>query len=119
MVASEETQNQLDSVEEAAADMENARKQAQPELTASEETLSRELEALGEERTAVAAEIDASSLATYDALRKSRGGQAVARVQRGMCQGCRLSLPVIEVQRAKTSTGLVKCNSCRRILFVP
>ena len=119
MVASEETQNKLDALKKAATEKETARKQAQPELTTSEETLSRELKELGAERTEVAAEIDPSYLAMYDALRKRRGGQAVARVERGMCQGCRLSLPVTEVLRAKASTGLVYCNSCRRILFVP
>ncbi len=118
MVASEETQNELEAAASLATEMETTRKQAQPELTASEEALSIELRELEAERKEVAALISPSDLALYDSLRKSRGGQAVARVERGMCQGCRLSLPSTDVQRAKTSTGRVRCNSCQRILFV-
>ena len=118
MVASEETQNELDAVTSLATEIETRRKQAQPELTASEEALSIELRELEAERKEIAALISPSDLALYDSLRKSRGGQAVARVERGMCQGCRLSLPSTDVQRAKTSTGRVRCNSCQRILFV-
>ena len=118
MVASEETQNELEAAASLATELETRRKQAQPELTASEEALSMELRELEAERKEVAALISPSDLALYDSLRQSRGGQAVARVQRGMCQGCRLSLPSTDVQRAKTSTGRVRCNSCQRILFV-
>ena len=118
MVGSEDTQNEIDAATKLAAEIETRRKQAQPELTASEETLSAELRELEAERTEVVALVNRSDLLLYDSLRKSKGGQAVSRVERGMCQGCRLSLPSTEVRRARGSSSPVRCGSCQRILFV-
>ena len=56
-------------------------------------------------------------LSVYEGLRKSRDGVAVARVVRSMCEGCRLTLPTMELQRAKSSQSIVQCSSCRRILY--
>ena len=75
MVASEETQNELEAAASLATEMETRRKQAQPELTASEEALSIELRELEAERKEVAALISPADLALYDSLRKSRGGK--------------------------------------------
>ena len=52
----------------------------------------------------------------YDGLRRTRGGLAVAEVAQRTCQGCRISLPVNEEIRARTSPDLVFCQSCGRIL---
>ena len=119
MVASEETQNELEAASSLAAEIEARRKEAQPELTASAEVLSTELRGLKAEREEVATLISPSDMALYDSLRQSKGGQAVARVERGLCQRCRLSLPSTDVKRARTSDIPVRCNSCQRILFVP
>lgn len=65
----------------------------------------------------VADGIDAQSLGLYRALRKQKGA-AIARVEQGICRGCRISLPVSELQRVR-SGGLVQCSSCGRILYLP
>jgi predicted nucleic acid-binding Zn-ribbon protein len=57
-------------------------------------------------------------LRLYDQLRKTRAGRAVVRVERGTCQGCRITLPVTLVQRARAGNSVVQCSSCGRILFV-
>ena len=62
------------------------------------------------------AESDAQALRVYDGLRRTRGGLAVAEVAQRTCQGCRISLPVKEEIRARTSPDLVFCQSCGRIL---
>ncbi len=62
-------------------------------------------------------EIDASSLLLYRTLRKQKGA-AVARVEQGICRGCRISLPVNELQNVR-SGALVQCSSCGRILYLP
>ena len=54
----------------------------------------------------------------YESLLKTRDGSAVAKVERGMCQGCRLTLPTLELQRARSSEGIARCGSCGRILYV-
>lgn len=77
-----------------------------------------EVERLETQRGQQVAEIGRASLGLYELLRERRGGQAVARVDRGMCQGCRISLPVSVLQKARTGVGLVQCVSCERILLV-
>jgi len=61
-------------------------------------------------------EIDSETLEFYQALRKEKG-MAVAKVEQGICRGCRISLPVTELHRAR-SGNLVQCSSCGRILFL-
>ncbi|HEY7062126.1 MAG TPA: C4-type zinc ribbon domain-containing protein [Chloroflexota bacterium] len=81
----------------------------------------RELEAEGNRlmgrRNQVAAQADAASLRLYDSLRRSKGGLAVVPVQQRSCQGCRIALPSSEEQKARTSTDLVTCTNCGRILY--
>jgi predicted nucleic acid-binding Zn-ribbon protein len=64
----------------------------------------------------LSAEISPQAVALYQGLRKERG-TAVAKVEQGICRGCRISLPTTELQQAR-SGNLVKCSSCGRILFL-
>ncbi len=67
-------------------------------------------------RKQIAALIDADTVFTYQELRK-RKGVAVAKVEQGICQGCRITLPNTDLQRAKGG-GVVRCSSCGRIIFL-
>jgi len=60
--------------------------------------------------------LDADTLFTYQELRK-RKGVAVAKVEQGICQGCHITLPNTDLQRAKGG-GVVRCSSCGRIIFL-
>jgi len=62
------------------------------------------------------AEIDPQTNEIYQGLKKQRR-TAVAKVEQGICHGCRISLPVTELQRVR-SGSLVRCSSCGRILFL-
>jgi predicted nucleic acid-binding Zn-ribbon protein len=86
------------------------------ELQAEREQLAAEAGGREREREALRAEADAASLRSYDNLRRSRGGLAVAEVAQQTCQGCRVSLPASMEQRARSSPDLVICQSCGRIL---
>ena len=57
-------------------------------------------------------------LKQYERIRQARHGHAVAKLERGMCTGCRLTIPTKELQKVKISTDLILCNSCGRILFM-
>jgi predicted nucleic acid-binding Zn-ribbon protein len=61
--------------------------------------------------------IETASLDLYRSLRKQKG-TAVARVEQGICRGCRISLPVSELQLAR-SGQILQCSSCGRILYLP
>lgn len=74
-----------------------------------------ELGRLNEQRQALVERLDAESLNLYENLKRAKE-TAVARVEQGRCGGCRLSLSLSELQRARNS--LVFCSSCGRILYV-
>ncbi len=88
----------------------------QQELSEAVERLKAILSDLRHKRQLLLAEIPPQAVELYQGLRKERG-TAVARVEQGICRGCRISLPTTELQQAR-SGNLVKCSSCGRILFL-
>ena len=77
------------------------------------------IEALQGDRAGLLPAMPANLLPLYESLRKSKGGRAVALVERGTCQGCRLSLTTQETQRARGGQQIVQCGSCGLILYAP
>ena len=71
---------------------------------------------LKEKRETLASEIDPQVLTVYEELKKQKGA-SVAKVEQGICRGCRISLPVNELQQVR-SGSMVRCSSCGRILFL-
>ena len=65
----------------------------------------------------LSANIDPKTVEFYGELKKQKGA-AVAKVEQGICRGCRISLPTTELQQTR-SGSLVQCSSCGRILFLP
>jgi predicted nucleic acid-binding Zn-ribbon protein len=57
-------------------------------------------------------------LQRYEALRRTKGGLAVAKVVRGLCQACRMSLPTQLQQRVRNGRQTVLCSSCGRMLLL-
>jgi predicted nucleic acid-binding Zn-ribbon protein len=90
----------------------------QERLATEAAALEAQIAALKKRRLAALRPIDASTLMLYERLRKMRAGRAVARVQRGACLGCRISLPTHILQRARSGMAVVQCSSCERILYV-
>jgi len=89
----------------------------QEQLRKDKAALESSLSKLKQQRQALAAEVDPKTAALYEGLRKGKGF-AVARVEQGICRGCRISLPSSELQQAR-SGALVQCGSCSRILYLP
>ena len=98
--------------------LEDGRADEHPKLLIEKKRLSGELEELSGTREEMAGNFAPSVLSVYESLRKSRDGHAVAKVERGMCRGCRIALPMMEAQRARRSQQIVHCGSCNRILYV-
>jgi predicted nucleic acid-binding Zn-ribbon protein len=69
-------------------------------------------------RNEMVAKVESVTLKLYENLRSKRQGKAVARVEQGMCQGCRIVLPMNKLQQLKTGHTLVQCGSCERILYL-
>lgn len=87
----------------------------QQQLSADMEQLKTKLSDLKHKRQLLSTEIDPQTLELYDELKKQKG-TAVAKIEQGICRGCSISLPITELQQAR-SGNLVRCSSCGRILF--
>ena len=88
----------------------------QQQLSARAARLKATITDLGQKRQLMLAQIDPPALELYQDLKKKKG-RALAKVEQGICHGCRISLSITELQRAKTG-NLVHCSSCNRILFL-
>jgi predicted nucleic acid-binding Zn-ribbon protein len=97
--------------------IETAWQTQQQKLTAELEQLGSTLANLRQKQQLLATGIDSETLDLYHKLKKGKG-TAVARVEQGICRGCRISLPVSELQQTR-SGRLVQCGSCGRILYLP
>ncbi|MCH7483783.1 MAG: hypothetical protein IIA90_01390 [Chloroflexi bacterium] len=98
------------------SDIEARWKAGQSQLQAEKADLEPEIERLRAVREEQSAAADRAALSLYDILRNRRDGSAVATVERGMCQGCRITLPRNIIQKARNPGALVQCVSCERIL---
>ncbi len=104
---------------EGLAAIEAAWRREQADLAEQKALLAAELARLAGEREAVVREADPAHLPVYENLRRQRGGRAVVRVEQSVCGGCRVIIPIQQVQRARSSPGLSFCGTCGRILYVP
>jgi uncharacterized protein len=68
-------------------------------------------------REQFAAGIDAELLKRYEALRRTKQGRAVSKVEQNSCQWCRVILTPSEMQRVRVSADLQMCSNCGRILY--
>lgn len=78
-------------------------------------TLEKAIAELQPKRDGIAAEVSRPVMAKYDELRRTRAGQAVARIERNTCMGCRTTLPTARVQSARQGE-VAYCSACGRIL---
>ena len=90
----------------------------QQKLSKQQTELEAELAKLEQKREMLAGQIDSVSLDLYEEVRRAKQGQAVAKVMQGRCQGCRISLPVSDQQRARMGQELAQCSNCGRILYL-
>ncbi|MEE9198595.1 MAG: C4-type zinc ribbon domain-containing protein, partial [Dehalococcoidia bacterium] len=118
MESVEAAQETLDAARNELAAMEEQRLKEVESLSADKGRIEKELSRLGAQRQGVVTTIDAEAITLYESLRSSMPGSAVAKVERGMCQGCRITLPMSAIQKARLGRSVVRCSSCGRILYV-
>lgn len=91
-------------------------REEQAELTERIERLAAEVAEYEAERAEQAADIEADLLSVYEHIRRAHQGKGVARLDRNLCLGCRISLPTSTVNKARAGSALVQCPNCERIL---
>lgn len=69
-------------------------------------------------RSEMVLEIEGADLATYDRLRTSYKGIAVAVIQHGVCGGCHMDISVSELDAMKRlpADQVAECPNCNRLL---
>jgi len=88
----------------------------QKQLAGDKEQLETKIAGLKQKQQQLLAGIEPQLAELYYHLKQNKG-KAVAKVEQGICRGCRISLPIAELQQAR-SGQLVQCSSCGRILFL-
>lgn len=114
----EDTRNRIAQLEIELSESQAAWDTRQAELNTQVTQLNSEEEGLQSRRSQLIVSLDPLELQKYEILRKRKGGQAVAKVERGLCQACRMSLPSQHLQRVRQGRESVLCSSCGRMLML-
>jgi predicted nucleic acid-binding Zn-ribbon protein len=80
--------------------------------------LQNETAALEAKRLSVAGSLNADTLADYEAVRESKGGVAVGRLEGDTCSACRMSLPAERVRELTCGPDVAICPHCHRLIVV-
>ena len=113
----EDTRNRIAQLEAELSEGTRAWETRQAELNQTVAELSTEEAQLLSQRSLLIVSLDPVELQKYEILRRSKGGQAIAKVERGLCQACRMSLPTQHLQRVRLGRESVHCSSCGRLLM--
>jgi predicted nucleic acid-binding Zn-ribbon protein len=111
----EKIQGHLNKLDADLKNIESRLREEHKALHAQIDELKAKLAELHDQHSQAIAVIPPDEARFYADLRKRRG-IAVARVDKGTCGSCRISLSSAELQRAR-SGKVVQCSSCTRILF--
>ncbi|MBL7209916.1 MAG: hypothetical protein ISS52_07445 [Dehalococcoidia bacterium] len=116
MTEAEATQDRIRLNTERLGKLEGEWQQEQGDLAQRQVETGSQLSDLDQKRESAVSEIDRQAIELYEGIRLKKG-QAVVRVEQGRCQGCRLNLPVSELQRVRAGSP-VQCSTCGRILYL-
>lgn len=115
----EEAQKAVDAQREAARALLKQLNELRERSSGQTERLRAEIEQLEARREELAAQVSESMLKQYEQLREKLGGVAVSAVKEGSCSQCHLSVPSTYAPRLRAREQVVKCENCRRILYLP
>jgi predicted nucleic acid-binding Zn-ribbon protein len=87
----------------------------QADLVGEQEELQGELAEIEQARKTLLPSIDASDLRTYEALRRRKGGVAVALLRDSTCGACGVGIPP-SLEWQLRQGKLAPCSNCERIL---
>ena len=112
----EESRNRCTELEKRITQIQTAWETRNAELAETITALAAQRDELWIKRGDLAQELEPVAVEKYEILRKAKGGTAVAKVERGLCQACRMSLPTQQHQQVKSGRQAVYCSSCGRLL---
>jgi len=86
-------------------------------LTARGKQVEEQQRMLRERREKTVASLDVDLVKRYEAMRRTKQGRAVSKVEQNSCQWCRVILTPSELQHVRISSELQTCTNCGRILY--
>ena len=90
---------------------------AKASLADKEVRLKRELAELKSDYDRLASAVEEGVRDRYVRLRKQRGATTVVGIERGICGGCHMKLPMQVVLSCQAQQDIVTCPNCSRILY--
>ena len=117
-IQAEESQSKYTELDQELAETRQIWDSRQVELNHLIKNLTQETKEHESQRKKLTKGFDPASLQRYETLRISKRGVAVVKVERGLCQGCQMSLPTHLQQQVRNGRQQVNCSSCGRLLFL-
>lgn len=90
---------------------------ARTALADKEVRLKKELADLKSDYSRLEAAVEEGVRERYERLRKQRGATTVVGIDRGICGGCHMKLPMQVVLSCQAQQEIVSCPNCGRILY--
>jgi uncharacterized protein len=117
MLVVETTEKDWQNAKSALENVQSSLGEQHRDLARESTSLRKNLERLNSERQAVISDIAQQTMATYDQLRQQRRGIAVTTLSDGSCAACGTTLTPSQQQNARSTSQLIYCPSCGRILY--
>lgn len=121
----ESLKGQVETLDASIAEQRKVTEMAEQELNQRHGEVADRLEELKTERDEAAKELPAEALQVFDRLADTMDGEAMApiieqdrRRLEYVCGGCYMQIPVERVNQLITADEMVRCPSCKRILYL-
>jgi len=118
MEEAERIQGGLDALAATSAELQRAVAEREAARDRAAQDLLAELAEAEVVRDAVRVRVPDDLLSRYDAETLKQRGLAVGKLDHGMCTGCRMDLPRVEVTELRQGPPLTRCPECGRLLVV-
>jgi predicted nucleic acid-binding Zn-ribbon protein len=117
MMAVEESETNLNRANKALRGIQAQVLEENASLNGERTKLVAQIERLKAERKATMPSISAEDLSLYEQLRKIRSGVAVVKISSKACSACGATLTAALIQSTQSTSQLVRCPTCGRILY--
>jgi predicted nucleic acid-binding Zn-ribbon protein len=118
MIQCEERENAFLAAQSKRGELEQKRAEEEKQLLEGKASIQSALATLGVQREAALTAVSAEDLEKYNALRSSKHGVAVARLEGGSCTGCGVAPSATRIDSARSGQEIIQCGNCGRILYL-
>ncbi len=87
------------------------------DLAVREANLKKEFDGVSAERAGLAAKVEPIALGRYERILKTKGDNVLVGVNRVVCGGCHVKLPMQVCLHAKAQIEIASCPNCGRMLY--